>query len=95
MVQTNALVFGWNRPMGKIESWEPVFLNLHGGDFNGFFLIKGTHAQLDTFTSSDEFVDLLIKADLYLTNVGVNTAYTGSTVQEMMSRWAKSIPSQK
>jgi hypothetical protein len=116
MVQSNAIVFGWNRVVpgreglaaelfgvatafyevqrttGKIESWEPIFLERHGGDFNGFFVIKGTHAQLDTLSASDEFRDIIFRADHYLQGVGVIEGFTGSTIAEMMQRWTKTIP---
>lgn len=78
---------------GQIESWEPVFLNRHGGDLNGFFLIKGDHAKLDTVTSSDEWNDLVMRAEMYLSGVGVITGFTGAVIPEMMQRWTKLIPS--
>lgn len=117
MLQSNAIMFGWNRPvagrevmagelfahtvnwfdkqktMGTIESWEPVFLANHGGDLNGYFLVKGTHAQLDTLKCSDEWVDIVMRAGQYLSNVGVIECYTGNTVLDLMNRWTKTIPS--
>ncbi len=119
MVQTNTVMFGWNRAIpgregmaaelfahtvnyytqlkssGQLESWEPVFLNRHGGDLNGFFLLKGTHEQLDTIMSSDEWVDLTMRAEQYLQGVGVITGYSGSVIPELMNRWTKTIPSQR
>ncbi len=76
----------------QLESCEPVFLNRHGGDLNGFFLLKGTHAQLDTMMSSDEFVDITMRAEQYLQGVGVITGYTGSMIPDLMQRWMKTIP---
>ncbi len=117
MVQTNTVLFGWNRAIAgregmagelfahsigyfeklkatsQLESCEPVFLNRHGGDLNGFFLLKGTHAQLDTMMSSDEFVDITMRAEQYLEGVGVITGYTGSIIPDLMQRWMKTIPS--
>ncbi len=119
MVQTNVVLFGWNRAIAGregmagelfahtvsyfeklkstsgLESYEPVFLNRHGGDLNGFFLLKGSHAQLDTMMSSDEWIDISMRADQYLLGVGIITGYTGSTVPEMMNRWIKTIPAQR
>jgi hypothetical protein len=75
-----------------LESYETVFLGSHGGDLNGFFLLKGTHAQLDSMKSSDEFVEIVMRAGMCLTNVGVVDAYMGTQVHEMMARWTKAIP---
>lgn len=77
---------------GKITSFEPFFLQAHGGDFNGFFVLKGTNANLDWVRTDEEFVDNLTRAQHCLTNVGVIPAYTGNTIQDMMARWTKSIP---
>jgi hypothetical protein len=116
MVQTNTVLFGWNRAIAgregmagelfahsmtyfeklkvtkQLESYEPVFLNRHGGDMNGFFLLKGTHTQLDTIMQSDEWIDIVMRADHYLSGVGVITGYTGAVIPEMMQRWVKTIP---
>src|SRR5262249_19954968 len=44
---------------GKIESFEPVLLDRHGGDMNGFVLIRGSAANLAELANSEEFRDLL------------------------------------
>jgi hypothetical protein len=117
MVQTNTVLFGWNRAIAgregmaaelfthvvsfyeklkstnQLESYEAVFLNRHGGDLNGFFLLKGTHAQLDSMLSSDEFVTITMRAEQYLDGVGVITGYTGALIPDLMQRWMKTIPS--
>ena len=77
---------------GKIESFEPVFLATHGGDFNGFFYVKGTTNNLHWVTTDEEFVDLLLRATHCLENVGWTPAYRGNVVPEMMTRWTKTIP---
>ena len=77
---------------GKLENYQPVFLSSHGGDLNGFFLLTGTHAQLDTLVSNDEFVDIIMRAGHALTNVGVVHGYAGNVIPELMSRWIKTIP---
>lgn len=117
MIQSNAIMFGWNRAVAGregmaaelfahsmnyfeklktssgLESYEPVFLANHGGDLNGYFMLKGTHAQLETLKSSDEWIDIVMRAGQYLTNVGVIECYTGAIVPELMMRWTKAIPS--
>ena len=116
MIQSNAILFGWNnvvvgregiagelfahtvnffeklKTTNLVESYEPVFLGHHGGDLNGFFLIKGTHVQLDTLKTSDEFIDITMRAGMCLSNVGVIDTYVGNTVNELMGRWMKNIP---
>ena len=41
---------------------------------------------------SDEFRDIVVRADHYLQNIGVIPGYAGATVGEMMQQWTKTIP---
>ena len=78
---------------GKLTSWEPVFLNQHGGDMNGFFLLKGTGSNLNAIVADDEFVDIMLRAGHILQNFGVVHGYSGmNVIQDMMGRWTKAIP---
>ena len=76
-MQSNTILFGWNRPIpgrehtsathfnefvdflaslvksGTIETFDTVFLEPHGGDLNGFFLLKGTPSNLNELTGSE------------------------------------------
>lgn len=77
---------------GKLNGFENFFLTQHGGDFNGFTVLKGTHQNLASLQMDDEFVDIQIRAGHLLQNFGVIPAWTGKEVGEMMTRWTKHIP---
>ena len=78
---------------GKITGWEPIFMTQHGGDFNGFILVRGTQTNLDAIQHDDEFIEHNLRAAHCLQNFGVVTAYVGApTIHEMMQRWTKTIP---
>lgn len=77
---------------GKVESWEPVFLRAHGGDLNGFFIIRGTHANLEWVNNDAEFQELFTRAMHCLENVGFIPAYRANAVQDVMTLWTKTIP---
>jgi hypothetical protein len=77
---------------GVIQSFEAVLLALHGGDLNGFFLIRGENAQLDALIASPEWVAHTLRAGMHLEGAGVVRAATGSLVLERMNLWAKIIP---
>ena len=62
---------------GTIESFEPVILVRHGGDFNGFILLRGDGAKLDALQRSDTFLDFTIRATLCLSGFGVIRCYLG------------------
>ena len=56
---------------GTIQSFEPVLLDSHGGDLNGFFLIRGESANLDALLSSEEWQTHVTRGALHLAGMGV------------------------
>jgi hypothetical protein len=69
---------------GEIESFEPVLLELHGGDLNGFILIRGDRDKLNRVRDSDEFHRLNSRAALIVENFGVVRALVGEELQRQM-----------
>jgi hypothetical protein len=78
---------------GAIQGFETVFLESHGGDLNGFFLIKGESSKLDALVSTTEWITHIIRASLHLDQAGVVRGVTGKEVMERMSLWTSAIPS--
>ena len=70
---------------GDIEAFEPVFLEPHGGDLGGFFLLRGDRERLARIRVSDEFVRLSVRAGLAVENFGVVGASLGERVAQEMS----------
>jgi hypothetical protein len=67
--------YGELQQAGSIESFEVVLLEPHGGDLDGFVLIRGTQDQISTLRASEEFERLTTRATLIVENVGVVGAY--------------------
>lgn len=65
---------------GSIESFEPVLLNPHGGDLQGFFLIKGSAEGLATMMATEEFQRLHIRAAMIVENLGIIEAFVDDGV---------------
>jgi hypothetical protein len=66
---------------GEIESFEPVMLQPHGGDLNGFILLRGERDKLvASILASDEFTRLSTRADLLLERFGVVGALLGERI---------------
>jgi hypothetical protein len=76
---------------GTIQSFEPVFLDSHGGDLNGFCLVRGDSDKLDALVSSDTWGDWITRADLHLDGIGVVRGVTGDQLMARMARWQKLI----
>jgi hypothetical protein len=77
---------------GRIESFEQIFLQPHGGDLAGFSFIKGDRAKLNTLKDSAEFQDLLMRCYHVLDGLGVVDAHIGEGVAAFVQRWQKTIP---
>lgn len=78
---------------GAIDSYQVVFLDNHGGDLNGFFLIHGSGDQLNQLKNTDEWQRHVIRAALHLSNFGVVSGATGEMVMKRMGMWNELIPS--
>ena len=65
---------------GEIEGFEPVFLEPHGGDLIGFFLLRGDRDKLARIRTSDEFARLNLRAALITERFGVVGAQLGERV---------------
>ena len=76
---------------GRIESFEPVLLSAHGGDLNGFFLLRGEAEKLGEVQRDETFVDLTIEAGYCLEGVGVVPGYIGEGLTDTFSRWSKFV----
>lgn len=76
----------WTRlqESGEVESWDAVFLEPHGGDLGGFFLVWGEQEAIAGIRASDEFTRLNTRAGLIVENFGVVGAQRGAQIQEQM-----------
>jgi hypothetical protein len=77
-----------------IKSFDTVLLNPHGGDLNGFFLIRGESSQLDAVMSSSEWIAHTTRALIHLDRPGTIRGVTGDLVQQRMDLWMRTLPSE-
>ena len=78
---------------GAIQTFDTVFLDAHGGDLNGFFLIRGDSAKLDTLVSTTEWITHVMRASLHLEGAGVIRGVTGDEIMARMAIFTSAIPS--
>ena len=83
--------YGGLQADGRIESFEPVMLAAHGGDLNGFFLLKGEVEKLDEVRRDDTFINITIEANYCLDGFGIIPGYIGDGLTDIFSRWTKLI----
>lgn len=76
---------------GEIESFEAVFLEPHGGDLGGFFLLRGDRAKLAQIRASDEFFRLNMRAALVVEGFGAVGASLGDRIASEMGLYTESV----
>ena len=74
---------------GRIESFEPVILSSHGGDLNGFVLLRGDAEKLSEIRRDETFVDIVIEAEYCVDGFGHVDGYIGEGLDDVITRWAK------
>jgi hypothetical protein len=77
---------------GTIESFDTVFLEPHGGDLNGFFLLRGDPSDLDGLIASEEWSNHMVRATMHLDSSGAVRGFTGEAVMRRMDIWRNNIP---
>lgn len=83
--------YGRLQEEGEIESFEPVFLEPHGGDLGGFVLIRGDAEKLATLRVSEEFTQFIARATLCVENIGVVGADLAERLQQQMAFYMEQI----
>ncbi len=76
---------------GQIESFEPVFTVPHGGDLNGFILIRGEAGKLGQLRDNEEWKNWETWGGFHLQNFGVVSCYLGDAVPAHLTRISKFI----
>lgn len=72
---------------GRIDGFEAVALEPHGGDLAGFVLVKGDKESLASLRVEDEFLRTMVRVQLVHSKVGVVGAYTGAEMQSLFALW--------
>lgn len=70
---------------GEIESFETVQLEPHGGELQGFALLRGDRDKLNRLRDSEEFLRLVARATFTVESIGVVGAYIGEGVQRLFA----------
>src|SRR5437667_8022203 len=76
---------------GEIESWDAVFLEPHGGDLGGFFMLRGDRDKLSRVRTSDEFTRLTMRAALVVDGFGIVGAEMGGRIAEQMGNYQQNV----
>jgi hypothetical protein len=72
---------------GQIESAEPIALEPHGHQMNGFVLLRGDKEQLARIRSSTDMTRLCNRAQIVLHDLDVIAGFSGQAFQESLNAW--------
>lgn len=69
---------------GRIEDFEVALLNPHGGDLNGFALLRASREQLAELQASEDFRRMVTRANLIVEGLGVVQAVINEGLADQM-----------
>lgn len=70
---------------GRIESFEPILLDPHGGGLAGFIVIRGDRAQLDALRTTDEYQRLMARAAAVVDDLGLINGYGDDALAQQLA----------
>jgi hypothetical protein len=76
--------YGRLQQEGQIEGFDVFLLAPHGGDLNGFVVLRGEPQALAGVRFSNEFERLTVRASSIVDSVGVVIAYSGDALARQM-----------
>ena len=83
--------YGRLQEEGTIESFEPVFLEPHGGDLSGFILVRGDAEKLASLRVSEEFTQLSLRVGLIVDRFGVVGADLAGRLQRQVEFYRQQV----
>jgi hypothetical protein len=83
--------YGGLEQQGVIESFESVFLEPHGGDLGGFFLLRGDRGRLSQLRATPEFERLTTRASFVVDNIGITGAVLGDGMAQSIGMFQEAI----
>ena len=76
---------------GVIEDFETAILEPHGGDLQGFILLRGSEDNLAHLRVDDEFVRMSTRAGLIVEGLGVIGASLGDGLGQAITTYQEAI----
>lgn len=77
------------RTQGIIDSIDVVLLEPHGGELEGFVLVKGGRSKLALLRVEDEFVRTIVAVQLVHAKVAVVGGHSGPAMEALMQAWGE------
>ena len=76
---------------GKIESFDVILLEPHGGGLGGYVELNGSAAQLAALRENEEFMRLLADAQLIVEELGVVGGFANEGVARQVTMYQEAV----
>jgi hypothetical protein len=84
-------LYGQMQSDGRIEDFEVALLNPHGGELQGYVMLRGSEAQMDAVGRDEDFTRVMTKASLMVDNLGIIPALIGEGLARGMAIYQEQI----
>jgi hypothetical protein len=78
-------LYGQLQSDGRIEDFEVALLDPHGGELQGYVMLRGSEEQIDSVRRSEDFQRLMTKASLIVDDLGIIGASIGEGLGRAIS----------
>jgi hypothetical protein len=78
-------LYGQLQSDGRIESFEVALLDPHGGELQGYVMLRGSEDQIDAVRRDENFIRLMTKASLVVDDLGLIPASIGEGLARAIS----------
>jgi hypothetical protein len=84
-------MYGQMQADGRIESFDLALLNPHGGELQGFAMLRGSEAQIDAVGRDEDFQRVITKASLIVDDLGIIPAAINEGLARAMAIYQEEI----
>jgi hypothetical protein len=78
-------LYGQLQSDGRIESFEVALLDPHGGELQGYAMLRGSEDQIDAVRRDENFIRAMTKASLVVDDLGLIGASIGEGLGRAIS----------
>ena len=83
--------YGQMQSDGRIEDFEVALLEPHGGELQGYALLRGSEEQIDALRRDEDFQRLMTQAALIVDGLGIVPALIGATLGRAMGVYQEEL----
>jgi hypothetical protein len=83
--------YGQLQADGRIEDFEVALLDPHGGELQGYVMLRGSEEQIDSVRRGEDFIGLMTKASLIVDDLGIIGASIGESLGRAISIYQEQL----